>query len=254
MRSASDSQERFSLSERLSAHVDSYVPVYGMRPELTILKAFAVQEMESSGSYTGDMSSEYYFRRALKNISNGLILQEIIDNGIDMFAEMESYQDSPASGNDPSEIIHYYVVKDEYDRIEKELAERTADNENLFTATRGKGDKRRIILHDKSRLAATTENIFKMKEDMMCSRTVWHMCAPEEVHTEIKHVPVFSDNVSPEEFLSRAREEHILTEESAESYLAYRQWYKDNRAEINRVLDQYNEDFERYMERFGELD
>ena len=249
---ASEGSARIRAAEEICSFVRENTKKFGSRPELLILEAYAIKELEKQGHGTcEDSGSHDIFSDVLKRTTNGFIIQEVLNEGLGLpDSETPSGDGFAESGTVPgNRLIHYYVNKDRFEKLKTELEEKTAAENYLGLVIKGSGDKQRIVLYDKRYLAATFMGIIDNRIDQMAYRSIWHISEDGSEKTEYRSIPIFADNVTPEEFILRAREDVILTEESIAFYKEYRKWIKQRFAKASSILENYSKEFLDYMDK-----
>ena len=249
MRNTDEPDRRISLAKDIIATVDESISVYGPRSELQILKAFAVKELELLEANYNGIPSSTLFNMDADNITNGFILQEILDEGFDILhsdAESNADDEEESTGESQNGLMHYYLEKEDYDRKKRDFEK----NSNLCDyAEKGKGDNEYLVQYQRGTLAASYQSTLKRKTGDMCKRTFWHLCGAGESRAEIKKVPIIAEGVSPEEYILRADEAGLLSEKNIKLNEEYRRWIKDEYSDVNAQFNRFGKEFEQYMSR-----
>lgn len=250
MRECNSNAERRSFAESLMAFVKHSAETFGRRSELTILEAFALQELERQNISGALPSSESVFRECALTVNNGFVAQEIYDQGIDMLAEREAnVEDELTQAKDT--VIHHYITEDEYIKIKESLQKEASGNDALDLALKTRNGSEYMVLYNRTYLCATIKGIVDQKLDLMCGREFWHICSPEEIRTEETTASVFANNITPSEYLKEAEKAGLLSSYNVGIYKKYRKWKKDAGSEADRIVKQYNKDFLSYTEHYG---
>jgi len=260
MRGEKDPLSRILLAEEIIKHVDKNLSVYGERSELIILKAFAVKELELQNKPNNGPSSRDLFNMDIDNITNGFILQEIIDEGYDIIhAENEAAEDEAkdcsseaVSLTDPgakNEIVHFYLEEGEYSKKKREFEN---DPNNYDYEIRVKDDEEQLILYYPEELASNYQSALKGSLKDMCYRIVWHRCEPGKARTEINKMPICADGVSPEEYLARAQNSGLISRHNVKINSEYRTWQRDELSEVNKQFKYFSDQFQIYMAKANE--
>ena len=248
MRRESKASDRVAAARSILSLVSDTVSTFGNRSEMMILQAFALQELEQQGLSDGSASSQECFKDIALHVNNGYIVQELYDQGIDMLYERslkeENLKDEEVR---PYELIHHYVTEEDYCKKKEELEAQTDQNPQQTLRIRERDGEEYMVLYDRSILASNIKGIIEQKKNTTCARTFWHICQSEDVRTEGQEVTLYADNITPAEFIVRAGDEGLLSEEKIRCYNEYRAWRKTHRGDADRIVRQYKDDFQAYM-------
>lgn len=246
MQASSDREERAAIARSVIEHVAKNTILYGECSELRILKAFVVKELEAQGE-TVDISSAELFQMDIAEVRNGFILQEIIDEGFDIIhVKDDMNDDDDAESALGGEMIHHYLPEADYNAKKREL---TDSPDGSACKVKGSGSKEYIVVYRENSLDASIPEIIKGNAKDMSKREFWHICGPDEARVEYKPAAVYADNISPEDYLQRAKQDGLLNTRGITSYNDYRKWLKSGLSEINREYKEFQKDFEKFMTR-----
>ena len=241
MRQSGNADERREIAESIVELADSNVQIYGERSELMILKAFAVKELEEQCKWQGALTSEDLFNMDIDSITNGFILQEIIDEGYDIIHNADPDEDCGGETTPEPGVRHFYLEEQEYSE-KKRVLEGSAGVEVKY-----KGEDEYIIEYKDIGIASSVWSALKKKKNDIQARTYWHLCGPGEMRTELKKVALFADNLTVEDYLRRAEKEGLLSERSQAGFAEYRKWLREEYSNVNSQYMQFSREFTQYM-------